>query len=635
MELKYNALGEVSERKDNNQSVHDYDYDDLGRLVNDRVTSFGTGVDNGVKRISRSYEVRGMLSDVSSYDNAAVGSGSVLNEVKLSYNSFGQLLSDQQEHSGAVNSSTSRKTQYGYADGSANQLRPTSVTYPNGRVVDYLYADAGDTSGLSDVLSRVSAIATNTTRGTSDANVIASYDYLGLNQMQRRSYPTPKLKLDYTGSSSGSFSGWDNFGRTISQDWVNYNSTAFDAFKINHGYDRDSNRLYAANVTTPGGNQDPIYDGSSHVYGYDNLNRLTADSRGLIASDNSAIQSFWQTGHDDWTLDVLGNQTATKSSYFKNTPDAANKYTARTAKGTAANPELNAADGFTTSTTSNWKLPAGSGAAFSINTTSHVLSITAVSTDTFNGHAEEEARAVLTWGAGIGPTSLAGANISFPSGATSGQAGLVYGYKSINDYWVRVYDLDQHIKVYHIVNGVKSLIFSASVTVNTGTAYGLLAPAVRGMIGFPWAPWYTDGCPSGKVGVYSTLTGVTFDTVQTQVLSPMASLLERWDGGGFAVDGGTNRLLLWNNWQYNSWPLLLKNLRLQKFQATFSQSSPAGGFTDGVLAFNAMDAEDYDVVYLHSDPAGGASLGYQVINGQPVNYFYASASAPPAPGARR
>ncbi len=43
VELKYNALGQVSERKDNNQSVHDYDYDDLGRLVNDRVTSFGSG----------------------------------------------------------------------------------------------------------------------------------------------------------------------------------------------------------------------------------------------------------------------------------------------------------------------------------------------------------------------------------------------------------------------------------------------------------------------------------------------------------------------------------------------------------------------------------------------------------------
>jgi hypothetical protein len=45
------------------------------------VTTFGTGVDDAVKRIARTYEVRGMLLKITSYDNAAVGSGSVLNEV--------------------------------------------------------------------------------------------------------------------------------------------------------------------------------------------------------------------------------------------------------------------------------------------------------------------------------------------------------------------------------------------------------------------------------------------------------------------------------------------------------------------------------------------------------------------------
>jgi hypothetical protein len=59
--------------------------------------------------------------------------------------------------------------------------------------------------------------------------------------MIRKNYPTPQVRLDYWGGTSGTFSGWDNFGRVVSQDWVSYNGTAFEVFKINHGYDRDSN----------------------------------------------------------------------------------------------------------------------------------------------------------------------------------------------------------------------------------------------------------------------------------------------------------------------------------------------------------------------------------------------------------
>jgi RHS repeat-associated protein len=49
--------------------------------------------------------------------------------------------------------STSPKVQYGYASGSANTIRPTSLTYPNGRVVDYGYG--AHRNGISDALSRI------------------------------------------------------------------------------------------------------------------------------------------------------------------------------------------------------------------------------------------------------------------------------------------------------------------------------------------------------------------------------------------------------------------------------------------------------------------------------------------------
>ncbi len=55
-----------------------------------------------------------------------------MNDVQLAYNAFGQLTSDFQEHGGAVNLSTTPEVAYVYADGSANTIRPTTMTYPNG-----------------------------------------------------------------------------------------------------------------------------------------------------------------------------------------------------------------------------------------------------------------------------------------------------------------------------------------------------------------------------------------------------------------------------------------------------------------------------------------------------------------------
>lgn len=62
------------------------DYDKLGRLQHDRVTTLGSGVDGTVRRITRSYEVRGLLQNLTSYDNATAGSGTVVNDVQYAYN---------------------------------------------------------------------------------------------------------------------------------------------------------------------------------------------------------------------------------------------------------------------------------------------------------------------------------------------------------------------------------------------------------------------------------------------------------------------------------------------------------------------------------------------------------------------
>jgi hypothetical protein len=92
-----------------------------------------TGVDGAVRRIQLTYEVRGMIEKVTSYDNATVGSGSIVNEVQRAYNAFAQLTTEYQSHTGAVVTATSPKVQYAFANGSANHVRPTTMIYPSGR----------------------------------------------------------------------------------------------------------------------------------------------------------------------------------------------------------------------------------------------------------------------------------------------------------------------------------------------------------------------------------------------------------------------------------------------------------------------------------------------------------------------
>jgi hypothetical protein len=127
----------TDEDEDPNGTVHAYGLDKLGRLVHDRVTAFAAHVDDLVKRISLAYDHRGLLATVGSYNHATVGSGTLLNEVGRVYDSFGQMTKDRQAHGGAVVPGTTPEVGYAYANGaSGNTARRTSMTYPNGRVLE-------------------------------------------------------------------------------------------------------------------------------------------------------------------------------------------------------------------------------------------------------------------------------------------------------------------------------------------------------------------------------------------------------------------------------------------------------------------------------------------------------------------
>ena len=294
VQYTYNQLGERVTMTDENGTAHAYAFDGLGRPTSDSVTHLGVNVDPTVQQIARSYEVRGMLQDVKSYGDSS-GTGAIVNDAYLVYNDFGQLTAEYQSHSGAATvpstsgggqggggAGVSPAVQYSYSSGTANTIRPTSVTYPNGRTVTFAY-----NSGDDDNLSRVSYLSD--TSGT-----LSQFNYLGLGRLVTEKYQNGAT-LDYTGGTAANYSGFDNFDRIAQQPWTGGAGTLLDQF--NYTYDFNGNRLTRKNVKAAG-----LWD---EQYVNDDVNRLYQSSRGSLSAAGTI--SGTPTFQENWGLDATGN----------------------------------------------------------------------------------------------------------------------------------------------------------------------------------------------------------------------------------------------------------------------------------------------------------------------------------------
>jgi len=334
IEYAYDRTGAVTEMTDPNETVHAYDYDsrgdwreprqmprsgtrraqapggggcvNLGRLLHDRVTAFGSGIDQGVKRISTTYDNRGLPETVTSYDDATVGGGSALNEVEHTYDDFQQLKTDKQEHAGAVDASTPGVA-YAYADGSgANTARRTSVTYPDGHIVSQLLdflllntarrtsvtypdgrvveLDYGASGAENDLLSRLASLKIN-----GETDNLAEYEYVGRGGVVKVAHPEPEVDLTYIKAADqpvedagDPYTGFDRFGRTVNMRWmISSGDTIRDGFT--YGYDRSSQRTWKHNPAASAG------DGQDEAYRYDGLYQVTAANRGELNKNHTAI----------------------------------------------------------------------------------------------------------------------------------------------------------------------------------------------------------------------------------------------------------------------------------------------------------------------------------------------------------
>jgi RHS repeat-associated protein len=326
-----NALGQTVTMTDRNGNVHTYTLDVLGRVTSDAITTLGAGVDGAVRRIETAYDTQGNAYLFTSYD--APAGGNIVNQVQRAFNGLGQLTQEWQSHSGAVNTSTTPSVQYGHSlmAGGANHSRLTSITYPNGKVLNYNY-----NAGLDNSISRLSSLSDS-------GGTLEGYLYLGLGTVVQRAHPQPGVNLTYiqqTGDQNANtdggdqYTGLDRFGRLIDQFWLNTGtSTANDRFL--YGYDRDSNRLYRNNLVNTSFGE--LYHASGAGNGYDNLNQLQAFSRGVLSASQQGgpLDTIANPSHSQsWAVDAAGNfSSVTTDGTAQN--NAFNKQNEQTQAGAA------------------------------------------------------------------------------------------------------------------------------------------------------------------------------------------------------------------------------------------------------------------------------------------------------------
>lgn len=218
--------------------------------------------------------------------------------------------------------------EYAYADGSANTLRPTKITYPNGREVDY---DYGAAASPDDLFSRVFQIQ-------EDTDVLAEYDYLGAASIFRCDYAEPQVRWDLS-PTGDTFTGLDSLDRVVDNLWRNY-GTSTDADRIKYTYDRASNRTSRENMVAASGNDE--------LYGYDGVNRLRNLGRGnlTVAKDRVTAPTFAER----WNLDATGNWSGYGRSDYLESDDSVEQ--TRTAS------PVNEITGIANSLGSAWAQPA-------------------------------------------------------------------------------------------------------------------------------------------------------------------------------------------------------------------------------------------------------------------------------------
>jgi RHS repeat-associated protein len=181
----------------------------------------------------------------------------------------------------------------------SNTARRTSLSYPNGRVVNLGY---GSTGSIDDLFSLVKSAAISGEGGNK-----VEYTRAGLGRYVKIAYPQPGVEMSMIRSGGGSmgdsgdtYDGYDRFSRVQEMRWQSVSTgTPIDAWQW--GFNEASNRTWKKNLVAA--------NGQDEAYQYDGLYQVKGDAVGTLNTNRTAIGG---TPKEDetFTYDPVGNWLA-------------------------------------------------------------------------------------------------------------------------------------------------------------------------------------------------------------------------------------------------------------------------------------------------------------------------------------
>jgi RHS repeat-associated protein len=285
VQYRYNRQGDVTSMTDQNGTTHAYLYDARGRRTTDQIASVSDPAINlSVRKIVTTFNEKGLVSQVRSF--ASLVASNPVHSVLFTYNDFNRLSREEQRHSSLIPPVGSETAvSHSYANGQNNTIRLQSMTYPNGRLIQYSYPGDGD------ALNRVQAIL------DSNGQQLVAYTYLGLAEFVETMYVPPSVKSSLIlGTGSTPYSALDTFDRLLTLRWQKTGATPTDLVKLGYTYDAASNRMTVDNQVAP--------SGWDYAFTYDGLQRLATANRGDLTVGGTITNSQLL---ESWSLDQTGN----------------------------------------------------------------------------------------------------------------------------------------------------------------------------------------------------------------------------------------------------------------------------------------------------------------------------------------
>jgi RHS repeat-associated protein len=321
----YNAQSQQIWKKDQAGNIIETDFDTAGRETHQRVTTLDADFDGAVRRISTTYNSSGFRELVTQYDNATVGSGSVVDEIKYSFDGWGYVSKLEQDRNSAVGASGSvddYEVTYTWEKATLGvyTLRVDQYTTPSGNLIDFDYRTTND---LHDgEASRVTLVKDGST-------AVAYYWYNGLDSVVGTTLYEPSVFSNLFSSASGDYPDLDRFNRRTTVDWTKDLATDRLLHNVALAYDRNSNITSA---------DDSIHAGHDVLYTMDSLNRLLRAEEGTLSAGSISTrkrdQQFTLTQAGDIDIDKRdlngdGDFVDTNEVNDDRTFNAVNELTAR------------------------------------------------------------------------------------------------------------------------------------------------------------------------------------------------------------------------------------------------------------------------------------------------------------------